>query len=102
MDGVAPRLRDLLEFRKNTGNRPKGRPMDIENIGKWIMLAGLFLVVLGAIVWGASKLGIPLGNLPGDIRVEGRRSSIYFPIVTCIVVSIVLTLVLNIIGRYMR
>ena len=76
--------------------------MDTGNVGKWIVIAGLFLVVVGAVVWGASKLGLPLGNLPGDIRVEGKRSSFYFPIVTCIAISLVLTVILNIIGRFMR
>jgi hypothetical protein len=76
--------------------------MDSTNLGKWLIAAGLLLVLVGAIVWGISRLGLPLGSLPGDLRIEGKRSSLYFPIVTCIVISVVLTIVLNIIGRFMR
>ena len=76
--------------------------MDSGSIGKWLIAAGLLLVVAGAVAWGVSRLGLPLGNLPGDVRVEGKRSSFYFPIVTCIVISVVLTVVLNLIGRFMR
>lgn len=67
---------------------------------------GLFLVVGGiiaAIAGGCILLfgGIPgLGKLPGDIRVEGRNSSFYFPITTCIVISIILTIVFSLIGRF--
>lgn len=76
--------------------------MDAGNLGKWIVFTGLFLVAVGAIVWAVAKLGLPLGQLPGDVHVKGDRSSFYFPIVTCIVVSVVLTILLNIIGRLMR
>jgi hypothetical protein len=76
--------------------------MDSASIGKWIVLAGLFLVAVGAGVWLAGKAGVPLGGLPGDVRVEGKRSVFYFPIATMILVSIVLTIVLNILGRFMR
>lgn len=74
--------------------------MDAASIGKWIVLGGLALVIVGAVVWGLARAGIPLGQLPGDLRVEGKNSSFYFPIVTCIVISIVLTVVLSVFGRW--
>lgn len=70
--------------------------MNAADIGKWIVLFGLVLVVAGGTVWLLAKAGTPLGRLPGDIRFEGERSSFHFPIVTCIVASIVLTVILNI------
>jgi hypothetical protein len=50
---------------------------------------GLVLVAAGVLV----KLGVPLGRLPGDIVIERGRSTFYFPIVTCIVVSVVLSII---------
>lgn len=61
------------------------------NIGLSLIIFGIVLVLIGSLIW----LGLPLGKLPGDIHVEGERTSFYFPIVTSIVVSIVLTILLN-------
>ncbi|MEA3366103.1 MAG: DUF2905 domain-containing protein [Candidatus Hydrogenedentes bacterium] len=73
--------------------------MDAASVGKWIVFVGLGLVVVGGAVWLLAKAGVPLGRLPGDIHIEGDRSSFHFPIVTCIVVSIVLTIILNIVFK---
>ena len=56
-------------------------------MGRWLIGAGLLLVLVGVLV----QLGLPIGRLPGDIRIQRGNSTFYFPIVTCIVVSIVLT-----------
>ena len=50
----------------------------------------------------ASKFGLPLGRLPGDIRIEGENGSFYFPLTTSILVSVVLTIVLNLISRFLQ
>jgi hypothetical protein len=71
-----------------------------ETMGKMLILMGLFVLVLGLILTFAPKLRIPfLGRLPGDIRIEREGFSFYFPVVTCILLSIVLTLLLNVIAR---
>ena len=57
----------------------------METISRYTMLAGLVLVFVGALLYGAAKLNLPLGRLPGDIRIEGANGTFYFPIVTCIV-----------------
>jgi hypothetical protein len=62
-------------------------------VGRFLILAGAALLFLGLIVIGADRLGIHLGRLPGDIRVEGKRGGFYFPIVTCIVLSVLLSLI---------
>jgi hypothetical protein len=62
-------------------------------MGRLLINAGILLVVVGALVLIGEKLGIGLGRLPGDIRIEGRRGGFYFPIVTCVVVSVVLSIV---------
>ncbi len=55
------------------------------------MLLGAILVVGGFLLWRTGGLG-PIGRLPGDISVKGPYGSFYFPIVTCLVISVVLTL----------
>ncbi|MCE7919244.1 MAG: DUF2905 domain-containing protein [Chloroflexi bacterium CFX1] len=50
----------------------------------------------------AAKFGIPLGRLPGDIRIEGEHGSFYFPLTTSILVSVLLTIVVNLIGQLLR
>jgi hypothetical protein len=76
--------------------------MDFSSLGKGIVVLGILLVVLGGIVWLLGKTGLPLGRLPGDIRIEGEKLSCYVPIVTMIVLSVVLTIVLNIIVRLLN
>jgi hypothetical protein len=71
-----------------------------ETMGKMLILMGLFVVLLGLIMTFAPKLRIPfLGRLPGDIRIEREGFSFYFPIVTCILLSVLLTLLLNVVAR---
>jgi hypothetical protein len=72
----------------------------MENISRYIIFAGIALIVIGAILFGLAKLNIPLGRLPGDIHIEGANGSFYFPVVTCIILSVVLSVVLNLIGRF--
>ncbi|HEY3823540.1 MAG TPA: DUF2905 domain-containing protein [Bryobacteraceae bacterium] len=58
-----------------------------------LISAGILLVAVGLAVVLGEKMGIRLGRLPGDIHIEGRRGGFYFPIVTCLLVSAVLTLI---------
>jgi hypothetical protein len=60
-------------------------------MGRLIINAGVLLVIVGLIVILGERLGIRLGRLPGDIRIEGRRGGFYFPVVTCLLVSAVLS-----------
>ena len=71
----------------------------MENVARFIMLAGLILLLLGAAIYGAGKLGVPLGGLPGDIRIERPGGTFYFPLASSIVISVVLTILLNIFLR---
>jgi hypothetical protein len=74
----------------------------MENLARYIMIGGIILFLIGGGVYLAAKVGLPLGRLPGDIRIEGENGSFYFPITTSIVVSVVLTIVLNLIVRWLR
>jgi len=71
-----------------------------EQISLYIILAGIILIVIGGVIYAAAKLNIPLGRLPGDIHIEGANGSFYFPVVTCIIISVVLSVILNLIGRF--
>lgn len=68
-------------------------------MGRNLILAGFILIVLGAILHFAPWLLNWFGRLPGDIRFESGRSKIFIPITSMIVVSIVLTLLLNLFKR---
>jgi hypothetical protein len=71
-------------------------------IGKGILVFGVVLIVVGAVVWLLESLGLPLGRLPGDIRARGEGWSFSVPVVTCILVSVVLTVLLNLFLWFFR
>jgi hypothetical protein len=70
----------------------------MHDIGKFLMMLGAIVLVLGFILWSglAPKW---LGRLPGDVRIERGQGAFYFPIVTCIIISIVLSLLMSIFRR---
>jgi membrane protein implicated in regulation of membrane protease activity len=65
--------------------------LDMNAIGKFLVLAGLLLVAVGAFLWSGIGKGW-LGQLPGDIHYTRGNFSFYFPIVTCLLISAMLTL----------
>jgi hypothetical protein len=69
-------------------------------IGRLLIFAGLLLICFGAIVVALEKFNLPLGRLPGDIAWRGRQGSFYFPVVTCLLLSILGSLVFWILGRF--
>jgi len=68
-------------------------------LGRTLIIVGLVLVVGGVVVTLAGRLGVPFGRLPGDIRIQGKNSSFYFPLTTCILVSLAASLVMWILRR---
>jgi len=68
-------------------------------LGRMLIVAGLVLVAAGVIVTLLAKSPIPLGRLPGDIRIQGKHGSFYFPIVTCLLLSILFSVVMWIMRR---
>lgn len=67
-------------------------------MGKWLIAAGILLVVVGVVIWGLGH--IPgLGRLPGDIYFRRGNFTFYFPLVTCILISIVVSLLLMFLRR---
>ncbi len=73
---------------------------DLGPLAKMLIVMGLLLVALGGVLLVATKLPhLGLGRLPGDIYIKRERFTFYFPIVTCIILSAVLTLLLNLFFR---
>jgi hypothetical protein len=73
----------------------------VRDVGKLIVIVGVITTLVGLVMW--SGLGPKwLGRLPGDIRIEREHSSFYFPIVTCIILSIVLSLLLSLFSIFRR
>ena len=62
-------------------------------MGRLLIALGILLLIAGGVVVLAERAGIRLGRLPGDIRIEGRHGGFYFPIVTCILISILVSLI---------
>jgi hypothetical protein len=60
-----------------------------------LIIAGVALVAFGVLI----KLGVPIGRLPGDIVIEREHGAIYIPIVTCLVLSVILSLVFAVLRR---
>ncbi len=71
-------------------------------IGKLLIVSGGVLVLLGAVALLAGRANLPIGRLPGDIVYRGKNTSVYFPIVTCILLSILFSAIMWIIGRFSR
>jgi hypothetical protein len=65
----------------------------MNEMGKFLVVAGLFMVVAGLLLWSGVGRGW-LGHLPGDIRYSRGNFHFYFPIVTCLIFSVLLTLIL--------
>ena len=74
--------------------------MDTSTIGKWIVIFGLVVLVLGGLVWAAGRVGLPLGRLPGDINIQRGGSSLMISCGTSILLSILLTVGLNVLLRF--
>jgi hypothetical protein len=65
-------------------------------------LLGLIFLVIGGVLFLIDRFGIPLGRLPGDIRIQRSNLTCFFPLATTILLSIILTVLLNIITRVFK
>jgi hypothetical protein len=74
----------------------------LREIGKLLLVIGVVLVGAGALLLYGARLPFRLGRLPGDIVYQGRHGSFYFPIVTCIVISMALTLLFWVVNFFRR
>lgn len=74
----------------------------LRELGKLMLVAGVVLIGAGALLLFGARLPFRLGRLPGDISYQGRHGSFYFPLVTCLLVSLALTLVSWIVNYFRR
>ncbi len=72
--------------------------MSFDELGKWLIIGGLVMAATGVVIWLLGRLPF-FGNLPGDIRIQTGNFGCFFPIVSMIIISIIATIVLNIIIR---
>jgi hypothetical protein len=69
------------------------------DLGKLLLVVGGVIILVGAALLLAGRFNLPLGRLPGDIVYRGKNSVFYFPLTTCIVISVVLSLIFWLLGR---
>jgi hypothetical protein len=72
----------------------------VADIGKVLVVLGLMIAAAGLLFMLLGRTNLPLGRLPGDILHRGKNTTFYFPLATSIVLSVVLSLVLYLIGRF--
>ena len=74
----------------------------MSDFGKLLIVLGAALLVAGIVLVVAARANLPLGRLPGDIVYRGKNTTFYFPLATSLLVSVVLSLVLYLVGRWSR
>jgi Protein of unknown function (DUF2905) len=72
------------------------------DLGKVLIVAGVLAIVAGVAFILLGRAQVPLGRLPGDLVFRGKNTTFYFPLATSIVISVVLSLVLYLVGRFRR
>jgi Protein of unknown function (DUF2905) len=72
------------------------------DFGKILVLLGIVLLVAGVVFILLGRTGFPLGRLPGDIFYRGKNTTVYFPLATSVLLSVVLSLVFYLISRFRR
>jgi hypothetical protein len=71
-------------------------------LARLLIVLGLLLFLAGAVVYLLGLLGLSFGHLPGDFVLRRKNVSVYFPLGTCILISVLLTLVLYLLSRFRR
>jgi len=72
------------------------------DLGRMLVFIGGLLLVVGIILIVAGKVNLPIGRLPGDIVYRGKNTTVYFPLATSILLSVILSLVLYVVNRMRR
>ena len=88
-------MQPLRQFAPRSATRKSCR---VQEIGKLLVVGGVMMAILGLLLWTGVGSGW-LGKLPGDIRIERGSLAFYFPVVTCIIISIVLSVIMSFFRR---
>ena len=76
--------------------------MDLSSIARWVILTGAAIIIIGIGLLLAGRFDLPLGRLPGDIHIERGGFTCFIPLATSILLSLLLTLALNILLRFLN
>lgn len=74
---------------------------DLTAVARWLVVFGLVLAGVGGVIWLVGRTGLPIGRLPGDFRIDAGSVTCLIPLATSILISLVLTLALNLIARFL-
>ncbi len=74
----------------------------LRDLGRSLLVLGALLIIVGALLSFGGKLPVRLGRLPGDIVHRGEHTTFYFPIVTCLLLSLILSLLLWLVSHFRR
>jgi len=74
----------------------------MDELGKVLIGLGAVIVVVGIVVMLVGRTNLPLGRLPGDFVYRGKNTTVYFPLATSVVLSVVLTILLYVVSRWRR
>lgn len=74
----------------------------LEGIGRWLVILGVLLVVTGGLIWLLGKAFPNLSQFPGTLRIQGSGFTCIFPVLAMIIVSVVLTILLNLFSRFFK
>ena len=75
---------------------------NMADLGKFLVLLGGLLVIVGMALVALGRTNLPLGRLPGDIIYRGKNTTFYFPLATSLLISVVLSIVLYVLGRWKK
>ncbi|HMN58931.1 MAG TPA: DUF2905 domain-containing protein [Anaerolinea sp.] len=76
--------------------------MNLETAGRWLLIAGLVIVLVGGAIWLLGRLFPNLSDLPGTLRIQGSGFTCIIPILGSIILSVLLTIVLNLLAKLFK
>jgi hypothetical protein len=74
----------------------------MQSVIRAFIIGGILLLCVGGLLYLLGKLNLSIGHLPGDIYIKGKQGSFYFPITTCILISVILTILFNVVLRLFK
>ena len=91
-----------MSIGQSPSRRLIGFGFDMTELGKLLIWLGAVIAAAGILLVLLGRTGLPLGRLPGDITYRGKHTTVYFPLATSILLSVVLTVVLYFVSRWRR
>src|SRR5271165_2356609 len=79
-----------------------GRVGNMTDIGRVLIILGIVLAVAGVVLTVVGRAHLPLGRLPGDVVYRGKNTTIYFPLASSVLISVVISIVLYVVGRWRK